>query len=75
MIQPVVAQAARQLGLPPAVLRGLAARPDLVALVERELKARPGGTSTGGTSTAPPAGPDGPADPTDGLLAGWLRDD
>jgi hypothetical protein len=80
MIQPVVAQAARQLGLPPAVLRGLAAHPDLVAMVERELKARPGGTSPGrtspgGTSSHGTSTPDQSADPTDGLLAGWLRDD
>ena len=70
MIQPVVAQAARQLGLPPAVLRGLAAHPDLVAMVERELRAR-----ADGTSAAPPPGQAGEADPADGLLAGWLRDD
>ena len=44
MAQPVVAEAARQLGVPAAVLRGLSAHPDLVALVERELRARdPGG--------------------------------
>ncbi len=40
MIQPVVAEASRQLGLPPGLLRGLSAHPDLVAMVERELKAR-----------------------------------
>jgi hypothetical protein len=39
----VVSLAARRLGLPPAVLWGLAAHPDLVALVERELEARDGG--------------------------------
>ena len=40
MIQPVVAEAARQLGVPADVLRGLSAHPDLVALVETELAAR-----------------------------------
>jgi hypothetical protein len=44
MIAPVVAEASRQLGLPPGLLRGLAAHPDLVALVERELAAREAGT-------------------------------
>ena len=39
MLQPVVAQAARQLGIAPEVLWGLSARPDLVAMVERELAA------------------------------------
>ena len=37
MLQPVVAAAARQLGVPAAVLWGLSRRPDLVALIEREL--------------------------------------
>ncbi len=37
MLQPVVAAAARQLGVPVEVLRGLASRPDLVAMIEREL--------------------------------------
>ena len=40
MIQPVVAEAARQLGIPADVLRGLSAHPDLVAMVETELAAR-----------------------------------
>jgi hypothetical protein len=40
MPQPVVSLAARRLGVPPAVLWGLSAHPDLVALVERELEAR-----------------------------------
>jgi hypothetical protein len=40
MIQSVVAEASRQLGLPPEVLWGLSAHPDLVAAIERELKAR-----------------------------------
>jgi hypothetical protein len=37
MLQPVVAQAARRLGIPAEVLWGLSARPDLVAMIEREL--------------------------------------
>jgi hypothetical protein len=40
MLRPVVAQAARQLGIPPEVLWGLSARPDLVAMIERELATR-----------------------------------
>ncbi len=40
MLQPVVTEAARQLGVPPEVLWGLGANPDLVAMVERELFAR-----------------------------------
>jgi hypothetical protein len=40
MAQSVVEAAARQLGLSPDLLRGLSEHPDLVALVERELKAR-----------------------------------
>ena len=39
MAQPVIAQAARQLGIPADVLWGLSARPDLVALIRRELGA------------------------------------
>jgi hypothetical protein len=42
MPQPVVSLAARRLGVPAAVLWGLAARPDLVELVERELGSRDG---------------------------------
>ena len=63
MIQPVVAEAARQLGLPAALLWGLSARPDLVALVERELgqaelqKVCPGpGSTAGATHTDGTAG-------------------
>jgi hypothetical protein len=37
MLQPVVGLAARRLGVPVEVLWGLCARPDLVAMVEREL--------------------------------------
>jgi hypothetical protein len=40
MLQPVVAQAARRLGIAPEVLWGLSVHPDLVAMVERELAAR-----------------------------------
>jgi hypothetical protein len=40
MLQPVVAQAARRLGIPAEVLWGLSARPDLVAMIERELGSR-----------------------------------
>ena len=50
MVQPVVAQAARQLGIPPEVLWGLSARPDLVAMVERELA-----TGTAAGSSGDPA--------------------
>jgi hypothetical protein len=42
MPQPVVSLAARRLGLPPAVLWGLSAHPDLVELIERELESRDG---------------------------------
>ncbi len=37
MLQPVVGEAARRLGIPVEVLRGLSGRPDLVAMVERKL--------------------------------------
>jgi hypothetical protein len=40
MLQPVVAEAARHLGVPTEVLWGLRAHPDLVAMVQRELAAR-----------------------------------
>jgi hypothetical protein len=40
MLQPVVAEAARQLGIAPETLWGLSAHPDLVALIERELATR-----------------------------------
>ncbi len=40
MSQPVVAQASRQLGIPPEVLWGLSAYPDLVGMVEREIESR-----------------------------------
>ena len=41
MLRPVVAEAARRLGIAPEVLWGLSARPDLVAMIERELATRP----------------------------------
>ena len=46
MLRPVIAEAARRLGIPPEVLWGLSARPDLVAMVERELAT---GTAAGPT--------------------------
>ncbi len=49
MTQPVVAEASRQLGIPADVLWGLSAHPDLVAAIERELKAR----SAAGRSPGP----------------------
>ena len=42
MLQPVVAQAARRLGIAPEVLWGSAAKPDLVAMVEAELRGQDG---------------------------------
>ena len=42
MTRPVVAEASRQLGIPPEVLWGLSAHPDLVAAVQRELRLRAG---------------------------------
>jgi hypothetical protein len=42
MLRPVVSEAARQLGVPSAVLWGLSERPDLVALIERELARQSG---------------------------------
>jgi hypothetical protein len=70
MIQPVVAEAARQLGLPAGLLRGLSAHPDLVAMVERELQAR---EASAGQGTKP--GPANEADLAGGALAAWLRDE
>jgi hypothetical protein len=40
MIQSVVAEAGRQLGLPPEVLLGLSAYPDLVTTIQLELRKR-----------------------------------
>ena len=48
MLQPVVTEAARQLGIPPEVLWGLSDHPDLAAMVEREL-ARRAAEGSGGT--------------------------
>jgi hypothetical protein len=45
MEQPVVEEASKQLGVPPDVLRGLSAYPDLVARIQEELAAR---SKTGG---------------------------
>ncbi len=42
MLQPVVAEAARRLGIPLDVLWGLSAYPDLIAMIERELAIRAG---------------------------------
>jgi hypothetical protein len=41
MLRPVVAEAARQLGIAPEVLWGLSTRPDLVAMIEHELGEQP----------------------------------
>jgi hypothetical protein len=41
MLRPVVAEAARQLGIRPEVLWGLSQRPDLIEMVERELGGQP----------------------------------
>jgi hypothetical protein len=48
MLQPVVAEAARRLGLPVDVLWGLSAHPDLVLMVEAELAARDDEPPVGG---------------------------
>ena len=57
MIQPVVAEAARQLGIPADVLRGLSAHPDLVAMVETELAARAPAAQQQDQGPPPPAWP------------------
>ena len=57
MIQPVVAEAARQLGIPADVLRGLSAHPDLVAMVETELAARAPALQHQHQEPPPPAWP------------------
>jgi hypothetical protein len=44
MTRPVLEEASRQLGLPPDFLRRLSRHPDLVASIERELRAREGET-------------------------------
>ena len=48
MLQPVVSEAARRLGVPAEVLWGLSANPDLVSLVERELAVRAAGNVPSG---------------------------
>jgi hypothetical protein len=48
MLRPVVADAARQLGIAPEILWALSAHPDLVALIERELAARARPSGRGG---------------------------
>ena len=50
MSQSVVAEAARQLGVPPEVLWGLSTYPDLVAVIERELAARAAASRTPGAA-------------------------
>jgi hypothetical protein len=55
MTQPVVAEASRQLGVPPEILWGLSAYPDLVAAIERELKTR---SAASRSPEADQAGPD-----------------
>jgi hypothetical protein len=61
MSQPVVSQAGRRLGIPPEVLWGLSAHPDLVAMIEDELKLRTAGRSPldalPGLAEDRPAGP------------------
>jgi hypothetical protein len=47
MTDPVIDEANRQLGFPPDFLRRLAAHPDLVDLVERELRGRESGAGPG----------------------------
>jgi hypothetical protein len=49
MSQHVVAEASRQLGIPPGVLWGLSAYPDLVATIERELEKRSAASRSPGT--------------------------
>jgi hypothetical protein len=56
MPQPVVAEASRQLGIPPEVLWGLSAYPDLVAAIERELKARSAASRSPEADQAGPGG-------------------
>jgi len=53
MLQPVVGQAARRLGVPAEVLWGLSEHPDLVALVERELLSRTPADSGNPTTIRP----------------------
>jgi hypothetical protein len=55
MIQSAVAQASRQLGIPPDVLWGLSVSPDLVEMIQNELKAR---AAAGGNPPADTGGQD-----------------
>jgi hypothetical protein len=63
MSQPVVSEAGRRLGIPPEVLWGLSAHPDLVAMIEDELKIRAAGRNPLG----PPPGTDPAGDEPPGL--------
>ena len=63
MSQPVVSEAGRRLGIPPEVLWGLSAHPDLVALIKDELKIRAAGRNPLG----PPPGTDPAEDQPPGL--------
>ena len=47
MLRPVIAEAARRLGIPSEVLWGLSAHPDLIAMIERELATRAAAGSSG----------------------------
>jgi hypothetical protein len=74
MMAPVVAEASRLLGLPPGLLRGLAAHPDLVAMVERELAAREAGTSHNAAPGDPRPAAGAPDDAGSPDLWALLRD-
>ena len=63
MSQPVVSQASRRLGIPPEVLWGLSAHPDLVAMVEGELKLRAAGRSPLGALPGADPGDEQPPGP------------
>jgi hypothetical protein len=62
MVQPVVAEASRLLGLPPDLLRGLSRHPDLVATIQQELRTR----AAAGLDPKPAADAD--------LDVGWAAD-
>ncbi len=80
MTQPAVAEASRQLGVPPEVLWGLSAYPDLVATIQRELKTRSAASqSPEADQTDPDAGlraerelPAGEKEHVPGLDLAWL---
>jgi hypothetical protein len=65
MVQQAVAEASRQLGVPAEVLWGLSAYPDLVAMIQRELRSR----STAGR------GPGADDDDADRVIRGDASDD